>query len=85
MRRRNVEREGKTGRLRKVLGRECACEAWRLISLLEYKYQVMLYDAVVDYVDNGRVTEFGSLVMQCLYNRIIGIIKERRNGYDTVD
>lgn len=71
--------QGKEGRLRKVLGRECGREVWQVISLLNRKHQVMLYDAVIDYVDYGEVTGFGSVVMQRLYDYIVDVIDERGN------
>ena len=56
-------------------------EIWKLISLLEYKYRVCLYDAVVNYLAKGEVEDFGSLVMQNIFDRIVRIINffdERR-------
>lgn len=45
-----------------------------MVSLLEYKYQTYLYDAVVAYVKTGRREEFGSMVMQNIFDRVVMLI-----------
>lgn len=80
------KRKNKTGKLGTIVERSCAREVWKLVSLLEYKYQVYLYDAVVDYVKTGRREVFGSKVMQEIFNRITGIIDAAKGrDYATAD
>ncbi len=58
--------------------KSCAREVWKLVSLLEYKYQTYLYDAVTDYVKTGRKEQFGSRVMQNIFDRVTALIDDAR-------
>lgn len=73
------------GALRTILRKACAREVWKLVSLLEYKYQTYLYDAVVTYVKTGRREEFGSMVMQNIFDRVVILIDsaKKRDGEPT--
>ncbi len=71
-----------TGRLRTIMRQGCAREVWTLVSLLEYKYQAYLYDAVVDYVKNGRREQFGSRVMQTIFDRVASLVDDGKRRDD---
>lgn len=71
-------RHKRIGTLRTILRKACAREVWKLVSLLEYKYQTYLYDAVVAYVKTGRREEFGSMVMQNIFDRVVMLIDSAR-------
>ncbi len=73
-----TEQRSKTGRLRTIMRKSCAREVWKLVSLLEYKYQTYLYDAVTDYVKTGRKEQFGSRVMQNIFDRVTALIDDAR-------
>lgn len=73
------EGQKKIGRLRTILRKSCAREVWKLVSLLEYKYQLYLYDAVVNYVKTGMKEQFGSMVMQNIFERVVLIIDGARD------
>lgn len=73
-----TRRHERIGALRTIIRKACAREVWKLVSLLEYKYQTYLYDAVVAYVKTGRREEFGSMVMQNIFDRVVMLIDSAR-------
>lgn len=74
---RNNERI-KVGAFRAIIKDSCAREVWKLISLLEDKYQAYLHDVLVDYVKTGRRERFGSVVLQNIYDRAVRMIDSER-------